>query len=46
MLKQIDPPIDIVGHDLGALLTMRVASAFDVPLRSWVVDAYYYNAKL
>jgi hypothetical protein len=27
-----------VGHDLGALLTMRVASAFDVPLRSWAVD--------
>jgi pimeloyl-ACP methyl ester carboxylesterase len=37
-LARIDGPIDVVGHDLGALLTMRVASAFDVPLRSWVVD--------
>lgn len=37
-LAQIDQPIDIVGHDIGALLTMRVASGFDIPLRSWVVD--------
>src|SRR6266508_1696636 len=38
VLKGADEPVDIVGHDLGALLTMRVASAFDVPLRSWAVD--------
>ena len=38
ILMQFDPPIDIVGHDIGALFTMRVASAFDLPLRSWVVD--------
>jgi pimeloyl-ACP methyl ester carboxylesterase len=37
-LRRIDGPVDVVGHDVGALLTMRVASAFDVPLRSWVVD--------
>lgn len=37
-LKQLDQPIDIVGHDIGALLTMRVVSGFDIPLRSWVVD--------
>lgn len=37
-LKRVDRPIDVVGHDVGALLTMRVASAFDVPLRSWIVD--------
>jgi pimeloyl-ACP methyl ester carboxylesterase len=37
-LSRIDQPVDVVGHDLGALLTMRVASALDVPLRSWVVD--------
>jgi pimeloyl-ACP methyl ester carboxylesterase len=37
-LTRVDGPIDVVAHDLGALLTMRVASAFDVPLRSWVVD--------
>jgi pimeloyl-ACP methyl ester carboxylesterase len=38
MLTQNEQPIDVVGHDVGALLTMRVASAFDVPLRSWTVD--------
>jgi pimeloyl-ACP methyl ester carboxylesterase len=38
MLKQVDKPVDVVGHDLGALLTMRVASALDVQLRSWAVD--------
>jgi pimeloyl-ACP methyl ester carboxylesterase len=37
-LSRVDGPVGVVGHDVGALLTMRVASAFDVPLRSWVVD--------
>jgi pimeloyl-ACP methyl ester carboxylesterase len=37
-LNRFDDPVDVVGHDLGALLTMRVASAFDAPLRSWTVD--------
>lgn len=37
-LGRVARPVDVVGHDVGALLTMRVASAFDVPLRSWVVD--------
>lgn len=37
-VRHVEPPIDIVGHDVGALVTMRVATAFDVPLRSWVVD--------
>lgn len=37
-LDRIDEPVDVVAHDLGALLTMRVASAFGVPLRSWTVD--------
>ncbi|CAG0937651.1 hypothetical protein TFLX_06600 [Thermoflexales bacterium] len=37
-LKQLGQPVDIVGHDLGALLTLRVVSAFDIPVRSWVVD--------
>lgn len=37
-LTRVEEPIDVVGHDVGALLTMRVASAFDVPLRSWTVD--------
>lgn len=38
MLERVDEPVDVVGHDVGALLTMRVASAFDLPLRSWTVD--------
>jgi pimeloyl-ACP methyl ester carboxylesterase len=37
-LNRVQGPVDVVGHDVGALLTMRVASAFEVPLRSWVVD--------
>jgi pimeloyl-ACP methyl ester carboxylesterase len=37
-LGRADEPVDVVGHDLGVLLTMRVASAFDVALRSWTVD--------
>src|SRR5262245_37896979 len=31
-------PVDVVAHDVGALLTMRVATAFDVPVRSYAVD--------
>ena len=38
VVSRVDKPVDVVGHDLGALLTMRTASTFDVPLRSWVVD--------
>lgn len=37
-LSRFDTPMDVVGHDIGALITMRVASAFDVPLRSFAVD--------
>lgn len=37
-LRGIDRPIDLVGHDVGALISLRVATAFDVPLRSFVVD--------
>jgi pimeloyl-ACP methyl ester carboxylesterase len=37
-LGGIEGPIDLVGHDVGALLTLRVATAFDVPLRSYAVD--------
>lgn len=37
-LSQIDQPIDLVGHDWGALLTVRVATVFDVPIRSWTLD--------
>jgi pimeloyl-ACP methyl ester carboxylesterase len=37
-LRGIEQPIDLVGHDVGALLALRVATAFDVPLRSYAVD--------
>jgi len=38
LLSGIEEPIDLVGHDVGALLSLGVATAFDVPLRSFVVD--------
>ncbi|GAA4555202.1 alpha/beta fold hydrolase [Planotetraspora kaengkrachanensis] len=37
-LKKIPGPIDLVGHDWGALLTMRVATVGEVRLRSWICD--------
>jgi pimeloyl-ACP methyl ester carboxylesterase len=37
-LNVLDTPVDLVGHDVGALLALRVATAFEVPLRSFVVD--------
>ncbi|MGH2697855.1 MAG: alpha/beta fold hydrolase [Actinomycetota bacterium] len=37
-VKQLAGPIDLVGHDVDALLTMRVVTAFDAEVRSFVVD--------
>ncbi len=37
-LDHIEEPIDLVGHDWGAALTYRVASAFGDRLHSWVAD--------
>lgn len=37
-LVGLEQPVDVVGHDVGALLTLRLVTAFDVPVRSWVVD--------
>ena len=37
-LEKVDQPIDLVGHDIGALFVMRIISHFDVPIRSWVAD--------
>lgn len=37
-LAQLDGPLDVVGHDIGALLTLRIATAFELLLRSWIVD--------
>ncbi|MFI6012266.1 alpha/beta fold hydrolase [Streptomyces sp. NPDC051243] len=37
-LREVPGLVDLVGHDWGALLTYRVVTAYDVPLRSWVTD--------
>ncbi len=37
-LDRIDGPIDLVGHDWGAGLTYRVATAHGDRLRSWAAD--------
>ena len=37
-LDAVDGPIDLVGHDWGAALTYRVATAHGGRLRSWVTD--------
>jgi len=37
-LEKLDGPIDLVGHDWGALLTIRVATTQAGVLRSWVAD--------
>lgn len=37
-LDQFDEPIDLVGHDWGAGLTYRVATAYGERLRSWSAD--------
>jgi pimeloyl-ACP methyl ester carboxylesterase len=35
----IDGPVDLVGHDWGGILTVRVASLRPELLRSWVTDS-------
>ena len=37
-LSAIEGPIDLVGHDWGAGLTYRVATAHGGSVRSWVAD--------
>jgi pimeloyl-ACP methyl ester carboxylesterase len=37
-LRRLGRPVDLVGHDWGAGFVVRVATAYDVPLRSWAVD--------
>jgi pimeloyl-ACP methyl ester carboxylesterase len=37
-LRGIDGPIDLVGHDWGALLTIRLATTNGGMLHSWVAD--------
>jgi pimeloyl-ACP methyl ester carboxylesterase len=40
-LSNLGGPIDLVGHDWGGHLAMRVVSAYDVPVHSWVSDVAY-----
>lgn len=40
-LEDLDEPVDLVGHDWGGGLTVRVASLRSDLLRSWVSDALY-----
>jgi pimeloyl-ACP methyl ester carboxylesterase len=37
-LKKFDEPVDLVGHDWGALLTYRIATTRGDLLRSWSAD--------
>jgi pimeloyl-ACP methyl ester carboxylesterase len=37
-LRDLSPPVDVVGHDWGALFTLRVVTHDDVEVRSWAVD--------
>lgn len=37
-LERVDGPIDLVGHDWGAGITYRVATAHGDRLRSWAAD--------
>ena len=32
-------PVDVVGHDWGSGIVLRMVTAFDVPVRSWVVES-------
>lgn len=38
-LKGIREPIDLIGHDWGAMLALRVATLGEVRLRSWICDS-------
>ncbi|MFG2025241.1 alpha/beta fold hydrolase [Streptomyces sp. NPDC048825] len=37
-LREVDGPVDLVGHDWGALFVARVAANSAVPVRSWAMD--------
>ncbi|MEV1077952.1 alpha/beta hydrolase [Streptomyces sp. NPDC050211] len=37
-LRKLDRPVDLVGHDWGALLVARVATRSTIVLRSWAMD--------
>lgn len=37
-LREIDGPVDLVGHDWGAVLVAGMATNSSVPVRSWAID--------
>ena len=37
-LNAIDEPVDLVGHDWGALITYRIVTRYGDRVRSWVAD--------
>jgi pimeloyl-ACP methyl ester carboxylesterase len=37
-LEAINGPIDLVGHDFGGLLCLRLVTSRQMPIRSWTVD--------
>lgn len=42
-LESVEGPIDLVGHDWGSLLTLRIATEHGIRLRSWVADIGYVS---
>jgi pimeloyl-ACP methyl ester carboxylesterase len=40
-LEKFDDPVDLVGHDVGGALAIRVATLRSELLRSWTSDALY-----
>jgi pimeloyl-ACP methyl ester carboxylesterase len=38
-LADIDGPLDVIGHDWGSIITLRIVTAFPDRIRSWAVDA-------
>ena len=37
-LRAVGGPIDLVGHDFGGILCLRVVTGLGMPVRSWAVD--------
>lgn len=37
-VRAVGEPVDLVGHDWGGHLVLRIVSGYDVPVRSWVSD--------
>jgi pimeloyl-ACP methyl ester carboxylesterase len=37
-IRAVGGPIDLVGHDFGGILCLRVVTGLGMPVRSWAVD--------